>query len=47
MKEAGFVLYPGKLMDTPSFRIGNIGDLHYKDFVLLADNIQKYMKERN
>ncbi|MEL0537754.1 2-aminoethylphosphonate--pyruvate transaminase [Staphylococcus debuckii] len=47
MKEAGFVLYPGKLMDTPSFRVGNIGDLHHKDFVLLADNIQKYMKERN
>lgn len=47
MKEAGFVLYPGKLMDTPSFRIGNIGDLHHKDFVSLVDNIQKYMNERD
>lgn len=47
MKKAGFVLYPGKLMDTPSFRIGNIGDLHHKDFVFLVDNIQEYMKERN
>lgn len=42
MKQRNFVLYPGKLMDTPSFRIGNIGDLHRSDFELLIKVIKEY-----
>ncbi|PTI69137.1 2-aminoethylphosphonate--pyruvate transaminase [Staphylococcus succinus] len=42
MKERGFVLYPGKLMDKPSFRIGNIGDLHRTDFEILIKIIKEY-----
>lgn len=45
MKEKKFVLYPGKLMDTPSFRIGNIGDLQRKDFENLIHHIQTYQKK--
>lgn len=43
MKKKGFVLYPGKLMKTPSFRIGNIGELYREDFEVLVDHIKKYM----
>ncbi|WP_436854294.1 2-aminoethylphosphonate--pyruvate transaminase [Staphylococcus caeli] len=42
MKQQQFVLYPGKLMDTPSFRIGNIGDLHREDFEKLMQHIKTY-----
>lgn len=45
MKEVGFILYPGKLMDTPSFRIGNIGDLEIEDLFNLIGNIRKYLLE--
>jgi 2-aminoethylphosphonate-pyruvate transaminase len=31
LKERGFVIYPGKVSDRDTFRIGNIGDLHPPD----------------
>ncbi|MCG2378475.1 2-aminoethylphosphonate--pyruvate transaminase [Staphylococcus epidermidis] len=43
MKKKGFVLYPGKLMETPSFRIGNIGELYREDFETLVKYIKEYM----
>lgn len=46
MKARGFVLYPGKLMETPSFRIGNIGDLELSDFEKLIELVQQYQVER-
>ena len=46
IKEKGFTLYPGKLMDADSFRIGNIGDLHEEDFKELVQHINHYMEER-
>ncbi|MRF36040.1 2-aminoethylphosphonate--pyruvate transaminase [Staphylococcus sp. KY49P] len=42
MKHRNFVLYPGKLMNKPSFRIGNIGDLHRNDFELMIKLIKQY-----
>ncbi|MCY1038311.1 2-aminoethylphosphonate--pyruvate transaminase [Staphylococcus nepalensis] len=42
MKKHHFVLYPGKLMETPSFRIGNIGDLHRQDFENMIQHIENY-----
>lgn len=44
MKEKGFILYPGKLMEIPSFRIGNIGELYREDFETLVKHIENYMK---
>ncbi|MHD0397900.1 2-aminoethylphosphonate--pyruvate transaminase [Staphylococcus simulans] len=43
MKQAGFILYPGKLMETPSFRIGNIGDLDMDELRTLVENIRQYL----
>jgi 2-aminoethylphosphonate-pyruvate transaminase len=39
IKERGFVIYPGKVTDLDTFRIGNIGDVHPADMENLLDSI--------
>lgn len=39
LKERGFVIYPGKLTERDTFRIGNIGDIHLKDIKKLLEII--------
>lgn len=46
VKEQGFVLYPGKLTDTDTFRIGNIGEIYEEDIHKLCDIIGTYMRGR-
>ncbi|WP_100330143.1 2-aminoethylphosphonate--pyruvate transaminase [Bacillus xiapuensis] len=41
LKRQGFVIYPGKVSQSATFRIGNIGDVHEKDIILLTEAIQK------
>jgi 2-aminoethylphosphonate-pyruvate transaminase len=43
MKERGFVLYPGKLTDLETFRIGNIGEIYEDDINELCNIIEEYM----
>jgi 2-aminoethylphosphonate-pyruvate transaminase len=43
MKEKGFVLYPGKLTDLETFRIGNIGEIYEDDINELCNIIEEYM----
>lgn len=43
-KQKGFVLYPGKLTDADTFRIGNIGDIHLSDMEQLVIAIKEYME---
>lgn len=43
IKQKGFVLYPGKLTDADTFRIGNIGDIHLSDMEQLVVAIKEYM----
>lgn len=47
MKKAGFVIYPGKLTDVDTFRIGNIGDIHKEDMLALCEVIENYMVVKN
>ena len=47
MKKAGFVIYPGKLTDVDTFRIGNIGDIHEEDMLALCEVIENYMVVKN
>ncbi|WP_286923943.1 MULTISPECIES: 2-aminoethylphosphonate--pyruvate transaminase [Lysinibacillus] len=47
MKKAGFVIYPGKLTDVDTFRIGNIGDIHEEDMLTLCEVIENYMVVKN
>ncbi|WP_062109838.1 2-aminoethylphosphonate--pyruvate transaminase [Bacillus niameyensis] len=42
-KERGFVLYPGKLTDVDTFRIGNIGEVYEEDIQALCEIIEEYM----
>ncbi|WP_047998959.1 2-aminoethylphosphonate--pyruvate transaminase [Lactiplantibacillus herbarum] len=44
IKERGFVIYPGKVSDIPSFRIGTIGDVTTSDIQRLLAVISDYQK---
>ena len=41
LKEKGFVIYPGKISDADTFRIGNIGDIFPKDMEALIQAIKE------
>jgi 2-aminoethylphosphonate-pyruvate transaminase len=43
LKQRGFVIYPGKLTEKPTFRLGNIGDVYPKDMQKLVDTIGEYL----
>ena len=43
LKEHGYVIYPGKLTDKPTFRIGTIGDLYPKDYEDLCRCLEDYL----
>lgn len=40
LKERGFVIYPGKISQADTFRIGNIGDVHPEDFNRLVEAVR-------
>ena len=46
VKEKGFVLYPGKLTDALTFRIGNIGEIYPEDMLQLLNIIQAYLHKK-
>ena len=41
LKARGFVIYPGKISQADTFRIGNIGDVHPDDFRRLVEVIKE------
>ena len=41
LKEKGFVIYPGKVSNIDSFRIGTIGDVYPEDIVRLLDAVKE------
>lgn len=43
VKTKGYVLYPGKLTDIDTFRIGNIGEIYEEDIQELCTIIEEYM----
>ncbi|GIP05590.1 2-aminoethylphosphonate--pyruvate transaminase [Paenibacillus lautus] len=43
IKERGYVIYPGKLTDVDTFRIGNIGEIYEQDIEQLCTIIEEYM----
>ncbi|MFP5521816.1 2-aminoethylphosphonate--pyruvate transaminase [Peptococcus simiae] len=46
MKDNGYVIYPGKLTDVETFRIGNIGELYQEDMEQVVALFKTYMEER-
>lgn len=43
MKQEGFVIYPGKITTAPTFRIGNIGDVHVEDIHRLLHGVENQL----
>ena len=41
LKAKGFVIYPGKISQADTFRIGNIGDVFPSDFTRLVEAIKE------
>lgn len=41
LKGKGFVIYPGKISDADTFRIGNIGDIFPSDIKALLEAIRE------
>lgn len=44
VKARGFVIYPGKLTDADTFRIGNIGEIYEEDIQQLCSIMEDYME---
>ena len=45
LKADGFVIYPGKVTDIRSFRIGTIGDVFPSDIQRLLHSIHRFQKD--
>ncbi len=43
LKEAGFVIYPGKVSHADCFRIGNIGEVYHEDIERLINAVKRVM----
>ena len=43
IKERGYVLYPGKLTDADTFRVGNIGEIYPEDMEKLTAIIAGFL----
>lgn len=46
LKNKGFVIYPGKISQADTFRIGNIGDVYPEDFRNLVAAIKEIQNEK-
>ena len=46
IKERGYAIYPGKVTEADTFRIGNIGEIYEEDMIKLAEIIKGFMEEK-
>ena len=46
IKERGYAIYPGKVTDADTFRIGNIGEIYPEDIEKLCAVFKEYMEEK-
>lgn len=46
LKREGYVIYPGKLTERPSFRLGNIGEIYAEDVEAILELFSKYAASR-
>ncbi len=45
VKDNGYVLYPGKVMEAETFRVGSIGEIYPEDMEKLRDIMTRFLKE--
>lgn len=46
IKDRGYAIYPGKVTDAETFRIGNIGEIYREDIEKLCTIIENFLKEK-
>ena len=46
IKERGYAIYPGKVTDADTFRIGNIGEIYPEDMEKVCDLIEEFFESR-
>lgn len=46
IKERGYAIYPGKVTEAETFRIGNIGEIYKEDIEKLCEIIEAFLKEK-
>ena len=46
IKERGYAIYPGKVTDADTFRIGNIGEIYPEDIIRVCDIMKDFLKEK-
>lgn len=44
-KKRGYAIYPGKVTDADTFRIGNIGEIYKEDIEKVSDIIEEYFEK--
>lgn len=47
IKERGYAIYPGKVTEAETFRIGNIGEIYKEDILSLCDIVKNFLEEYN
>ena len=47
IKERGYAIYPGKVTEAETFRIGNIGEIYQDDIEKVCDIIEEFLKKYN
>ena len=45
IKDRGYAIYPGKLTDADTFRIGVIGEIYEEDIEKLTEIMREYMAQ--
>jgi 2-aminoethylphosphonate-pyruvate transaminase len=46
IKERGYAIYPGKVTEAATFRIGNIGEIYKEDVETLCNIMKEFLEER-
>ena len=44
IKARGYAIYPGKVTEADTFRIGNIGEIYREDILKLIDIYREFLK---
>ena len=47
IKERGYAIYPGKVTEAETFRIGNIGEIYQEDIEKVCDIIEEFLEKYN
>lgn len=46
IKDRGYAIYPGKVTEADTFRIGNIGEIYEEDILKLVDILKEFVEQK-